>query len=822
MSASPKSTHHLDPGMLEYLRQAGTEVEMDAGETIIRKGDPGTAVYFVLAGEVEVHLQSADGRHLELCNLGVGEYFGELSILRSRPVSANVTATTSVRLLRYSAELFPTALTECEPLRDLLLSRLAQDLQRSTTDAWDLFKREQAFAELARFEGLEDSMLASSPRMRAIKKRLVEIGGKQVSALITGASGTGRTLAARLIHRSSGSAERPLLVVDCADLTAEGAHAALYGFDIEGDSLGDAASFGALHLAHRGDLILRNLGALPAREQEELARHLKRMQCGKVDSFPKVRIVATAHDLEDPTFSSEVVESLRSEFCEVVRLPSLAERPRDIVPLARHFLDNLEGANEYELTQGAQRALVSLRCPVHNVDELRDIVEMAARCCTDGRIRAEHIFVGLGDEEPTGLALGRPPLIMRFLDGGGLTLVRGVTLVSFLAVIVLCITAGTTAAGRLANSFIWSVWEPVVFALFLLAGALWCTICPLSTAGRAAKKALNLRHNPPPWLNGKLAVTVPVFGLLAILWAERVFHMTEAPLGSGILLLVLILFSVALCVLFKREVWCRHVCPLGRLAEVWAPAAPLSLATDRTLCASTCTTHDCFQGSDKIPGCTVFHHPMNLGEAHHCKLCADCLRSCPHDSTDLYVRLPAQGIAQLEGTGRYPSVFAVTLLPLALLFLVAGTWDLFAQPLVLAVMGIVSIAIGYLVTSKLPRFLGRPGRGSAIAQRVAAGLAVLAWGPLMAAQFRNIPALQHLTLRSDDGASWFAKLNEGVSLLPLASAGIVLLAGATSAIILWQAKKRSRTARRSIGLPVWSGVTAVWAGSLVLSLALVL
>ena len=94
-------------------------------------------------------------------------------MLRHEPVSADVTSTTPVRLLRYPAELFPTALTECEPLREKLLGRLAQDLQRSTTDAWDLFKREQAFADLASVEGFEDSMVVASPSalMRATRLR---------------------------------------------------------------------------------------------------------------------------------------------------------------------------------------------------------------------------------------------------------------------------------------------------------------------------------------------------------------------------------------------------------------------------------------------------------------------------------------------------------------------------------------------------------------------------------------------------------------------------------------------------------------------------
>jgi CRP-like cAMP-binding protein/polyferredoxin len=823
MNTSLRATEVLGADTLDYLRIGGEEVEMEAGEPILRKGEPGVAVHFILSGEAEVSLEAADGRHLSLCRLGPGEYFGELSVLRHEPVSADVTSTTPVRLLRYPAELFPAALAECEPLRAMLLGRLAQDLQRSTTDAWDLFKREQAFADLASVEGFEDSMVVASPRMRTIKKKLVKLGEGRESVLIAGAPGTGRALAARLVHHSAGDTDQALLVVDCEDLPVDRAHTAIFGYGVDGETGEDASSFGALHLAHGGDLILRNLGALAAEEQAQLADYLRRKKRGEITNFPLVRVIATAPDLEDPLYAAEVRDDLRTEFSETVRLPPLVERPRDIVPLARHFLSEIEGAEETQLTQSAEHALVSLRCPVRNVDELRDIVEMAARCSAGDEIRAEHIFIGLGEDEPLGLALGRPPLLMRFLDGGGLTLLRVVMLVSFLAAIVLCITAAATALGKFANGFIWSVWEPVVFALFLLGGALWCTVCPLSTAGRLAKKAVDLDRPPPTWLSNKwIAAAFPGIGFFTIIWAEWIFHMTEAPRGTGFLLLTLILASVVLCILYEREVWCRHVCPLGRLAVVMAPAAPLSVAADRNLCASTCTTHACYQGTDTVPGCTVFRHPMNSSEAHHCKLCGDCLRSCPHESTGLYLRAPGQGALNLGGTGRYPSVFALTLLFLAPLFLAADTTEVMSRPAVLTLSGIVAILLGLLLGWRLPNWLGSRGENPAAAQRVAAALAVLAWGPLMADQFRSIPVLEDLYVRSETGASWLGPFAEGVTFLTLASVGIVLLAGVASAIILWGARKRAAAELRPIPHSARTAITAVWLVSLVVSLVLVL
>jgi polyferredoxin len=821
VNTDPIASDALGIALLDYLRVKGSEVECASGTGILHEGEPGVAVYFILAGEAEVSLQAADGRHLTLCRLGPGEYFGELSVLRNEPVSADVTSMTPMRLLRYPAELFPTALAECEPLRAKLLGHLAQDLKRSTSEVWELFQRQEAFSELVRTEVVEDSMVAVFPRMRLIRQQLMRLGKGDGAVLLTGAPGTGKTLSAHLIHHCRGDPERALLVVDCTTLPAGRASSAIFGFCEGEDFPGQASGFGAIHIAHEGDLILQHIGTLPARTQAHLADYLDRTRRGDMADFPKVRILATAHDLENPLYADEVIEPLRRAFSNTIRLPPLIERPREIVHLARHFLSEIDGHKSLRLSRGAEHALVSLNYSVRNVDELRDIVAMAARCSVGGEIRAEHVFTGPGEEEPIGLSLGRPSPVLRFLETGGLRWVRWATLLSFLAVIVLCLVAGATLAGRLANGFIWTVWEPAVFAVFLLGGALWCTVCPLSSAARMAKGAIGRERPPPKWIgNPFVAAVLPILGFLAILWVEQVFHMTEVPLGSGFLLLALILAAVVFAVIYEREVWCRHVCPLGRLAVVLAPAAPLAVAADRHLCASTCTTHDCYQGRDGIPGCTVFRHPMNSSEAHQCKLCGDCLRTCPHDSTHLMLRPPGMGALGLSGVGRYPATFALSLLLLAPLFLVALSNAWLQQPAVLAAAGLAAILVGLVLAWRLPGVLGVLRENPLAATRVAAALAVLAWGPLMAAQFRNIPVLHELRIQPSGSTAWLGPFEDGVSVLTLASVAAVLLAATISAAILWASRRRCENESQPIARSAWRGLTLVWAVSLVVFLVL--
>ena len=178
------------------------------------------------------------------------------------------------------------------------------------------------------------------------------------------------------------------------------------------------------------------------------------------------------------------------------------------------------------------------------------------------------------------------------------------------------------------------------------------------------------------------------------------------------------------------------------------------------------------------------------------------------------------GSVGLVDTGRYPSAFAFSLLLLAPLFLVAPTTGLLERPSILGVLGIVAVLLGLLLGWRLPGFLGVLRENHSAAKRVAAAIAVLAWGPLMVTQFRNIPLLSDLRIRSTSSAAWLGSFDQGVSVLTLASISVVLLAAAISAAILSAVRKASREELQPIARPAWRGITLVWTTSVLVFVAL--
>jgi transcriptional regulator with AAA-type ATPase domain len=810
----------LDQETIEYLRRDGTEIEIPAGEVVIRRGDPGTAVYVVLDGSVEVRLRAADGRHLSLATLGAGEMFGELSVLRKAPASADVRTIGTVRAVRYPAELFPKALTECSSLREHLLANLADRMHETTADAWGLYKKAEGFTNLARPEVEDDAMVTASARMKSIKKRLVGWGEAGEHVIIAGEPGTGRQLAGRLVHKAAGFETDTQVAVDCRELKPSQIHASIFGVSMSNDFQQGSGCFGALHLAHGGSLLVSNMEVMPPDEQRCLADYLRerRETGGKV--FPDVLVIGTVRGLDQNRTPEGLIPELLDEIPSRVELPTLADRPKDILPLARHFLANIgagDGGGSPRLSQSAEHALVSLRYGRGNVEELRDVVELAVRCCDGSEIRADHIFAGLGEEEPFGKALGQPAWLMRFVRGRGLRLVRSGVLFGFVAAIAAALFAPQTVFGQLANGVVWSGWEPAVFALFLLGGALWCTICPLSSAGELAKKVARLDLPPPRWFARSVDLWLPATGFVAILLVERVFHMTEQPVATAVMLLVLMVSPMILGVLFEREVWCRHVCPLGRLAVALAPAAPLSMAADRKRCASTCTTHECYKGTSDSSGCPVFHHPLMTSEAHHCKLCGDCLTNCPHGSTGLYLRPPLKGTWRLGGAGSYPVAFASVMLLATPLFLAARNGGRLADPVTLSAAAATVLIVGLSAAGLLPRIFDRKIESDRnVRLRVAAVLAVLAWGPLMADQLANIPVLS--TLRLTVGSDAVATLG----VLPLAQAAVIVFAALLAVVALWRVLVRSRREGHTLAPLMRLALPVVFPAYVAIALAIVL
>jgi CRP-like cAMP-binding protein/polyferredoxin len=790
----------LEEQALEYLRLRGQEVEYAEGDIVLRRGQTDPSFWVILRGEVEVVIRAGDGVRHSLLRLGPGETLGELAILRSAPMGADVVAVTALTLLRYPGEYLPTALAECEPLRRALLARMAHNVIQRTTESFLFYQQSRTMADLHQGRLPSGTMIANSARMRAVVARMNAAAQHDEPVLITGEFGTGKVLTARLIHSESSREPAPVIAVDCGELSAKDANRMLFGTSAASNADLSAERFGTLHLAHGGSLVLRGIEALTEETQRELANHLQADREVESTPFPDVRIIATTDTNAVGPGGSVLIDELREEFETVIELPTLAERPRDIVDLAHTFLREADDTGQLQLTPSAEKALVSLKYRHRNVEELRSVVELAARVAEGHELRAEHIFSGFDNERPVGLDVSRFWLVRWLVDGGGLGFSRSLVAVGFVAAALVCLFASGSLAARTANGAVWMLWEPVVFGLFLLVGSLWCTVCPLSSGGRAVQRIFSLDRPPPPWIL-RTGTMLSAAGLVLILWSEEFFHMFTTPFATGMLLFALIGSAVVCCVLWQREVWCRHLCPLGRLGVALSPVAPLTVAARRSICASTCTTHDCYKGNEDVPGCPVWHHPQLVSEAHRCKTCLTCLQSCPHESAGLYLRPRLRSAWRLDSTESYVVAFALTVFFLSPVLILIQKGGVLAEPLWMTVACWLTVVAAALVAPALSPALQAEGRSTALAAATACALLVLGWGPLMAYQMEHIPFFETLVVVSKPGTWWARWPGPAVTTMTLLRVAWVVFAAVLSAIILWNANGLAR--KSGIRIRTW-------------------
>ncbi len=797
----------LGPATVGFLRAASEEVTFGPGEVIVRRGERHEVFFVIVSGEVELLLGEAGARQRPLARMGAGGIFGAESVLAKEGAAADAVAVTEVRLLRYPAHALPTALQESASLRRKLLGGIARHLHEATSDALDLMKGQDVIARLVQGDSDPDELLAASARMRSIQKRIPALAASDDPLLLVGEDGTGRTLVARLVHDASARSEGPLIAVNCRELTPGHAAELILGDDLGGATGPAVHGSGGVHFAHEGTLVLRSADALEPAVQKILASFLARQRSSAGRPFPNTRVVVTARLVADDEHPQGLVPALAACFPERVDVPPLVERPKDILPLAEEFLRR-QGLESPRITEGARHALLSLRYQRRNVAELRDVVELAARVADGPEIRSEHIFGGVGEDVIPGVDVTSTGMLRRLLGGRSLWTVRLAVLAGFLGVIVLCLGFGMSLSGRVANAAIWSLWEPAVFALFLLAGPIWCTVCPLSSAARLAKKVGSRDRPPPAWMV-RHGPWLAIVGFALIIWVERVFHSLDNPLTSALLLGTLLLAAVTGALLYRREVWCRHLCPLGRFGSALAPAAPLQLAAKRQVCASSCTTHACFKGTAELSGCTVFHHPLEAKQFFRCKLCLDCLRACPHGSARLQIRPPVAALWNLDSGAVDVAMFAMAVSLLALGLVVVERVPMLQSPLPFTLLVATTVAAGIGLHLLLLRLAGDERRRIAVVQ-VSMVLLLLGWAALMTSQLANVPVLAEakiVLLPSPWLPPWAPT---EISLLGLLQVGFVLGASLLAAVAFDQVRSRQTDGGR-VGWVVASGLLVAYA-----------
>ena len=230
-----------------------------------------------------------------------------------------------------------------------------------------------------------EGLVGSSPPLQACLDLVAQAAAGDVNVLITGATGTGKELFARAIHRNSARDPGNFVVVDCAALPQNLVESALFGYEKGAFTGADKAASGLIAQAHGGTLFLDEVGELPENMQRAFLRTLQERSFRPIGGKREIKsdfrlVVATNRNLEEMVnqgrFRQDLFFRLRSL---VISLPPLKERNGDLIELVLYHTARLckrQGLTPKGFSPEFLRALSAYDWP-GNVRELVNVLDTA-------------------------------------------------------------------------------------------------------------------------------------------------------------------------------------------------------------------------------------------------------------------------------------------------------------------------------------------------------------------------------------------------------------------------------------------------------------
>jgi DNA-binding NtrC family response regulator len=236
----------------------------------------------------------------------------------------------------------------------------------------------------ARHGGFTRDIIVEGPSQawQNLKAQIAQVAPSNAPVLIQGETGSGKEIAARLLHDLSRRASGPFLAVNCGAVSRELLESELFGHEKGSFTGATTAKPGLIAAAEGGTLFLDELGEMPGAMQVSLLRFLDRGEYRPVGSTrtlqANVRVVgATNQDIQELVHQGRFRDDLLYRINTVtLRVPPLRERKEDLPNLAAHILSTLRipGTTKRTMSPEALQALVTHSWP-GNVRELRNVIE---------------------------------------------------------------------------------------------------------------------------------------------------------------------------------------------------------------------------------------------------------------------------------------------------------------------------------------------------------------------------------------------------------------------------------------------------------------
>lgn len=245
----------------------------------------------------------------------------------------------------------------------------------------------------------EQSMLGDSAAIQQVRELIEKLARSEAPVHVTGESGSGKELAARLIHQKGARRTQPFVPVNCGAIPENLMESEFFGYRKGAFTGADSDRDGFFQAAHGGTLFLDEVADLPLPMQVKLLRAIQEKKVRKVGATQEdpvdVRIISATHQklgecVEAGKFRHDLYYRLN---VIELRMPALREMREDIPQFVGSLLDKLArngGTRKPEVDPEALEELKRYDFP-GNVRELENVLERAMALCSDGKVTADDL-----------------------------------------------------------------------------------------------------------------------------------------------------------------------------------------------------------------------------------------------------------------------------------------------------------------------------------------------------------------------------------------------------------------------------------------------
>jgi len=371
------------------IRQILSKVAADAGHTVTVAADGEEALTRLAKGDIDVAL--CDIRMPDLSGIEVVEKARRQGIdTQFLMMTAYASVNTAIEAMRAGAYDYMI-----KPLRNEdFLNRLEQ-----IGDVIHLKSENKVLRELIKNQNSE-SWVMNSPEMQVVERLVLKVAQTSSTVLITGPSGSGKSVIAELIHQNSLRNDRPFIPVNCGAIPENLLESEFFGHTKGAFTGANKAKRGFFVEADQGTIFLDEIGELPLNLQVKLLHVIEAQNVRAIGSEqPRkidVRIVAaTNKNLDKMVQEGDFREDLYFRLNVFqIPLPSLQQRKEDLPELIRHFIhkESLKmGLNgSVEIQPAAMQSLLTYNWP-GNVRELQNVVARSLILSENGIIEVSDL-----------------------------------------------------------------------------------------------------------------------------------------------------------------------------------------------------------------------------------------------------------------------------------------------------------------------------------------------------------------------------------------------------------------------------------------------